>query len=100
MSIKIVKVPFLIPNWAAAQVLFPNTIFAKKEYADNVNTIAHEIVHVDQIKEYGLFLFWIRYLYLLAKHGYTNHPMEIEARGLQNNPVIQERARKLIENAV
>jgi len=95
--VKLLKIPFLIPNWAAAQVLLPNTIFVRSEYAKNIGLIAHELTHVDQINDLGLARYWFRYLRLLKKHGYQDHPMEIEARGMERNPVQLERARRLIE---
>lgn len=95
---RVVRVPFLIPNWAAAQVLFPNVIFVKRQYASNVRLIAHELTHVDQIKRFGLLRYWVRYLRLLVRHGYRNHPMEIEAWGLESNPVQLARARLVIDS--
>lgn len=42
--------------------------------------IAHELVHVAQIKRLGAVRFAVVYLYQLARYGYWNMPLEIEAR--------------------
>ncbi len=45
---RIVRVPFLIPRWAIAQVLLPNIIFVREDIEPSVTLIAHELVHVHQ----------------------------------------------------
>lgn len=42
--------------------------------------VAHERVHLDQLRRLGPVRFTARYLWLLLRHGYEAHPMEIEAR--------------------
>lgn len=42
--------------------------------------IAHEQVHLDQLARLGPLRFVARYLWLLLRHGYERHPMEVEAR--------------------
>jgi hypothetical protein len=42
--------------------------------------VAHEEVHLEQIRRYGGVGFTVRYLWWLFLHGYENHPLEIEAR--------------------
>ncbi len=41
---------------------------------------AHEAVHLDQLRRLGPVRFVALYLWLLMRHGYDRHPMEIEAR--------------------
>ncbi len=41
--------------------------------------IRHEQAHLKQINRYGPVGFTVRYFWLLARHGYHHHPMEIEA---------------------
>ena len=45
----------------------------------------HELQHCYQIKQRGVIGFYVRHLWLLMKHGYWNHPDEIEARESQVN---------------
>jgi hypothetical protein len=49
---------------------------------------AHEVVHVRQAEVFGPFMAPL-YLWLLARHGYRNHPMEMAARlgAAQTTPV-------------
>jgi len=94
---RILRVPFLIPTWAAAQVLLPRTIFVQSSANLTVRLVAHELVHVDQIKRLGLLRYWVKYLWLLAKFGYGDHPMEIEARALETTIEWRKRAKRVLE---
>lgn len=47
--------------------------------------IAHEQVHLDQLRRLGAARFVARYLWLLIRHGYEAHPMEIEARKISGH---------------
>jgi hypothetical protein len=42
--------------------------------------LRHEAAHLKQIDRYGPWGFSFRYVWGLIRHGYWNHPMEIEAR--------------------
>ena len=77
--VRIVRVPFLIPPKAVAQVLLPNTVLVRRGVSLTPVLLAHELAHVDQLKRYGLLRYWWRYLTLLIRHGYHRHPMELEA---------------------
>ncbi|MDR9392672.1 MAG: hypothetical protein RI554_11675 [Trueperaceae bacterium] len=94
---RIIRVPFLVPRWAIAQVLLPNTIFLKAGVTASTTLIAHELVHVDQIQRYGLLAYWVRYLLLLLRYGYEDHPMEIEARALETTIEWRKRAKRVLE---
>lgn len=78
MTIRLIRVPFLIPNWAAAQVLFPRTIFYKRG-ALTPYLLAHEIGHVMQIEHLGLFQYWLTYLTSLIRSGYDGNVLEDDA---------------------
>jgi len=80
MLVRIIRVPFLIPTWAAAQVLIPRTILVRRGIELTPQLLAHEMAHVWQIQRLGLLGYWFAYLRLLAQHGYVQHPMEIEAQ--------------------
>jgi len=94
---RIIRVPFLIPRWAIAQVLLPNTIFVREDIEPSVTLVAHELVHVHQLKRYGLMRYWLRYLTLLISSGYEDHPMEVEARVGESDPVYRRLARRVLE---
>lgn len=47
--------------------------------------IAHEQVHLDQLARLGPVRFVARYLWLLIRYGYDQHPMEREAREISGH---------------
>jgi hypothetical protein len=47
--------------------------------------VRHEHVHWQQWQRMGTLRFYATYLWLLARHGYQRHPMEIEARNAEAN---------------
>lgn len=69
-------------------VLYPFVFFRPyKNDAQNRVLFRHELQHCYQIKERGVLAFYVNYLWLLFKHGYHDHPDEIEARQSQNLPL-------------
>jgi len=93
------RVPFLLawpPRRYAAQVLIPGLIFVLAGARVTPRLIAHELAHVDQIQRLGWVHYVVRYVTLLARYGYWNHPMEIEARGMEVNERQLTRARRVI----
>lgn len=94
--VRIVRVPFLIPPNAYAQVLLPRIIFVRSDVAVTPALIAHELQHVAQLAELGLLRYWVRYLTLLLRFGYERHPMEIEARIAETSVTRLQAARELI----
>jgi hypothetical protein len=54
-------------------------ILAEHLYSDRL--IRHEQAHWRQWQRMGTIRFYTEYLWGLLRHGYRNHPMEIEARG-------------------
>ena len=52
-------------------------------YLDNWNRSTefrrHELVHIAQIERLGAWRFSVLYLYYLARYGYRNNPLEVEA---------------------
>jgi len=59
----------------------PRAVYLLPDRMDDQSLIAHETVHWQQYQRYGLVKFYLGYLFLLVRHGYKNHPWEIEARG-------------------
>ena len=45
------------------------------------DVVLHEMVHVKQFK---YLVGYIKYFYYLAKYGYRENPMEVEAKEVQN----------------
>lgn len=92
---RIVIAPFLLAvpqKRFGAQVLLPGIIFVRRGVTLTPVFIAHELVHVHQIRRYGLIGYWVRYLYHLIHLGYQRHPFEIEAHERAGEFVEQARA--------
>lgn len=64
----------------AGITLPPFGIYILAEHRDDIALQNHELVHWQQYQALGVVKFYAKYLWLLLKHGYTNHPMEKEAR--------------------
>jgi len=84
IPVRIRIVPFLIPTWAAAQVILPNVILIKRGTSITRALIAHELTHVKQWNAYGI-MFPLLYMWQLARHGYAGNRFEIEARAAERN---------------
>lgn len=78
-EVKIVRFPFLIPTWAAAQVVLPNTVWVSNRYYFSPRLLAHELVHIEQQRRYGIWRYWFEYACRLARGGYHAHKYELEA---------------------
>ena len=79
------KAPWLIATFLRIQgfkaiTLPPFGIYALLDALNDQELEQHELVHWEQYKRMGAMKFYVTYLWLLARHGYWNHPMEIEAR--------------------
>lgn len=88
----------LVPPPAAAWVPLPRLIvFAAPKFTQNVELMAHELMHVLQAEEYGwrwplvYVAQWVR-----SGFSYTNMPFEVEARDAQKNFDMLEWAREVI----
>lgn len=79
IDVKLVRLPFLLPRWAVAQVLFPRRVFVRRSARLSQRILAHELVHVEQVERMGLWRYWWTYLVLLLRCGYREHPMELDA---------------------
>ena len=66
--------------WAITLPLRVPTIYVLAEHRGDAALLAHELVHVDQIRRMGRVRFLLTYLWYQARHGYQNNPLEIEAR--------------------
>ena len=98
---RIVRVPLLLawpPKAYAAQVLLPRLIFVRRGVHASARLVAHELGHIRQIERMGLLRYWVRYLWLLARHGYWDNPLESEARRGESDPAMLARARALLAN--
>lgn len=77
-------------RWVWGQVLYPLVLFRfpKEEVDDRL--FRHELEHFYQGQRLGFFRYYLKYLWLYFRHGYKNHPMEIEAREVHYNPLTEQ----------
>lgn len=76
---RIIYVSRLIPPFRAMTIP-PFGIFVKKEFKGDDQILQHDLIHWQQYKRMGLFLFYFRYFFQLLFIGYDTMPMELEAR--------------------
>jgi hypothetical protein len=63
-----------------AGVTLPWGIYILPERMQDERLIHHEQEHAKQIEEYGVFGFYIRYLWFTLRYGYRDNPLEVLAR--------------------
>lgn len=67
----------------AGGIVMPWSVAYYYHYPPSLWLRRHEEMHLRQIERYGAVGFVARYLWLLARHGYHDHPLEIEARACE-----------------
>jgi hypothetical protein len=71
---------WLLNSFGGAAITMPwRTIYVLEPYLHHEGLLAHERVHIEQIKRDGPALFAVRYLWWLATRGYRANPYEREA---------------------
>ncbi len=61
---------------------------SKTEFLKNEAWVCHELKHIQQYQQNGIFLFLVKYLWESARKGYYNNKFEVEARGNENNKTL------------
>jgi hypothetical protein len=97
--VRLIRLPFLLPRWAAAQVLLPGKVFVRSGVVVTRRLLAHELVHVEQLRRMGILRFWWTYLILLLRHGYREHPMELDAIVRSAEPRFLQWAERLLQGS-
>lgn len=93
--VKLIRLPFLIPTWAVAQVIMPRVIFVRKNISLTGRLLAHELCHVMQWEENN-WTFVFRYLWSV-RNGYKNSKYEAEAHRAESNPFYLKWAEELLK---
>jgi len=60
----------------------------RDEFLSNEKWVNHELTHVKQYMQLGLFRFLVLYLYETAVKGYWNNRFEVEARSKESDPSV------------
>lgn len=76
---KIIYTKYIFPPFRGMTIP-PFGIFIKKEFEGDAKILEHDMVHWEQYKRMGLFMFYFRYFIQLIIIGYDTMPMEMEAR--------------------
>ena len=76
-----------LTKWVHGQVLYPLMLFRfpKEEVSDRL--FRHELQHFYQGQKLGFLMYYLKYVWLNIRHGYRNHPMELEAEEYENTPL-------------
>lgn len=98
-KVGLVRVPFLLPLWADAQVVLPRKVFLNRRVQPSLRLLAHELVHVEQLERMGVLRYWTTYLVLLLRCGYREHPMELDAIVRSAEPRFLDSAAELLRKA-
>jgi hypothetical protein len=64
---------------SAVAITFGHHIFFSSDKLSEL-VMRHECCHVTQYARLGFFGFLVRYLWYTIRYGYTNNPLEVEAR--------------------
>ena len=87
---------WLLERLGAWAITMPwGRVYIRREFAANIEVLAHEIAHLDQIARMGPVRFAVVYLYQWARYGYGAMPLEAEADRLEQTREYQDRARNI-----
>jgi len=79
---------FRLPGMMGAIVLYPYILF--RNGPDDKRLYRHELEHFYQVQRDGWLRFYVRWLWLTARHGYWNNPYEVEAREAEEQELTVE----------
>jgi hypothetical protein len=60
----------------------------RKDFLKNKKWLSHELVHIQQFKQYGLLRFLFLYMWESLRNGYYNNKFEVEARQKENDEAL------------
>ena len=95
ISVRIVRVPWLIPGWARAQA-WGRVILVKRGVQLTRDLLAHELAHVLQWRALGAGGFMWRYACHQIRRGYRENPLEISARVAEKEEFFLGWAREIL----
>lgn len=75
--------------WAVGMVVWP-WVWFKKGRLEVDRIYRHELQHCYQVQKLGRVKFYFTYIVKWLRHGYRNHPYEVEARRYQHMPLTPE----------
>ena len=84
MKLRVIYNTRLVRKGYGAWVLFPFMFFRQPRHEVSDQLFRHEMEHVYQVLRMGWWKFYATYLWYLWRHGYDDHPYEIEAYAVQD----------------
>ncbi len=91
------RIKYDVGSWIMGKyygkVLYPFMLFSEAQEDVNDRLFRHELEHVYQIRRMGWLVFYVKYLWLLLRNGYDNHPFELEAKARQYDPLTDKERR-------
>jgi hypothetical protein len=97
ISVRIFRVPWLIPGWARAQA-WGRVILVKRGVQLTEDLLAHELAHVLQWRILGAGRFMWQYAGHQLRQGYDQNPLEITARMAAQDGFFLAWARDILKN--
>lgn len=98
LSIRLIRVPWLIPSWARAQT-WGRWILVRRDTPLTAALLAHELAHVEQWHTLGRLRFLWQYAWGLWRYGYWRHPLEQAARAAVQEPFYQAWAAVVLQQS-
>ena len=68
-------------------------IYLHPDWQGSQAVLSHELVHAEQIRRDGAFVFSVKYLWWLVRYGYLDNPYEKEAFQRTNWSDVRDRDR-------
>lgn len=87
MKLRIKYGSWMVRKGYTAWVLYPFMIFRAKKAGVSDVLFRHELEHVYQVRRDGWLVFYVKYLYYLARYGYLKNPYEMDAREAETQPL-------------
>jgi hypothetical protein len=73
-------------------------ILVKRGVPLTESLLAHELAHVLQWRDLGVWRFMYRYLSFFLRHGYQAHPLELAARRAETDEFYLTWAREILHS--
>lgn len=86
--------------WTKGMCVWPFLWFRRREDLLNDRVYRHELEHCYQCLQMGRWRFYLTYLVLWVKHGYWDHPFEVEARARSRDVLTVEEERWRVQRKV
>jgi len=63
----------------------PFGVWIEPMHFNDAGLIRHELRHLEQAREMGVFRWYATYVWYTLRYGYRNNPLEVDARAAQRS---------------